>query len=736
MRSSFYAAASLLAIAAVPCQAQESTTAPTSADGSATSSSTDTADSSVGEIVVTARLRSETLQSTPMSVGVATAQALENAHVTTGLDLASVVPGLVLQRAPASLNTAVTVRGLGSTAGAATTESSIAFFINGVYLPRSRDFSNALFDADHIEVVRGTQGSLLGKNTSLGAVNLITRAPGDKLEANVSASHEFNFDSWTVTGGVSFPISDTLSVRLAGIYDQQGGWVRNVVTGGKGGASSRVAGRATVKWTPSVEFDATLLYEHQDVKLTGLTAGIAQTNAQVITLSTLAGFPNITGTALDRITYDADSRIPDGYVEKANVDRVSLTAHWNLGDSTIMSQTAWSDSKGSSDLGADYVPGDYFRYLIPLSDGSSFSQELRFTSPAEESLRYVIGGWYGRNTVRQVNEWNADYPAPPVSIGATDFINRVHQTTDSWSAFGQLDFDIVERLTLSGGLRYTNEKKAVDFARDIVTPGLLAFAFPAYAPFTFHRKESVLDGLVNVSFKASDNLMVYAAWAQGTKSGGFADSVGLLDQSEFRPERARTAEFGVRFQTSDRSLTANATIFSTHVKDYQLVLFNGITFAVSNTQLESQGVESQIIYRPAFLPGFKIDWSNTYAHAKDKVTGGLIPNAPRWSGGVSFAYEHPITDGFNLNLTGGVNYESSQARGDNSAVPIAAAIAKYDASIGIEADAGYAVRLFARNLTNANRAVFTFPTAFVGPGSYVSSPEQPRTIMLEVSYKF
>ncbi|HEX8902918.1 TonB-dependent receptor [Vitreimonas sp.] len=690
------------------------------------------------DIVVTARLRAETLQDAPMSVAVTTAEAVERAQVTTLLDLPRVSPGLNISRAPANLDTTVTIRGLGSAGGSASFESSVGFFVNGVYLPRAREFSSGLFDVDRIEVVHGTQSSLLGKNTSLGAVNLVTRAPGRELEGNLSVNREFELESWIVNGGVSIPLSDTLSVRLAGIYDEQGGWVENVLTGDMGGGGERKAGRLTVLWEPSSHFDATFLYETQDVSLEGFTTEILASNAGVDALAAGGGVPDLE-TDFDRRTAYSDSRLPEGYFDRAEINRASLTAHWNFGDGFVLtSQTGWSEGSGQTAGGTDFLPGDYFLYQSS-TDTSTLSQEIRLTSPSEDRFRYAVGVWIGRNEASLPDDWNITLPPPPDGPGAAHWQTVFDQTTESWSVFGQADYDITDRLTLSGGIRYNDEDKEVDIGRNVIVPGILTLpgGYEPYAPFTMSRSESATDGLVNLRYEVSDDLMFYVAWAQGTKSGGFAQNTTVLSDGEYDPEVAQTTELGLRYQSRDRSLTANATLFSTEVTDYQMVTFNGVQFVIDNTDLESQGFETQVIWRPDFAPGLTLDWSNVYADASDSITGGRIPNAPEWSGLVSVTYEHRLADGFNLILNGGANYESDQTRQqDPSFPPPSDDITLFDASIGVEADAGYSIRLAGRNLTNENRTVFAFPTPFAPPGSWIGVSERPRTIALELSYKY
>jgi iron complex outermembrane receptor protein len=316
----------------------------------------------------------------------------------------------------------------------------------------------------------------------------------------------------------------------------------------------------------------------------------------------------------------------------------------------------------------------------------------------------------------------------------TDF----DQSTDSWSLFGQADFDLTERLTLSAGLRYTDEEKDVDMARTILRPGIFSlFVFPPYAPFSDSRSESVTDGLVNVSFKAQENLMFYVSWAHGTKSGGFAHSATLLDQAEYEAEEAQTAELGVRYESGDGQLTANATLYSTDVTDYQLVTFTGTQFRVDNTDLEALGIETEIFWRPLFAPGLDITWRNTYNDAEDANTGAEIPRAPRWSGGVVFAYTQHLAQGWRWTLDASVDYESGQTHQQNpDAVPRADSITMYGAGIGVESDNGLSLRLVGRNLTDENRYTFVFPTPFLPSGNAMAQSERPRTVALQVSYRY
>ena len=269
----------------------------------------------IEEVVVTARLRSETVQDAPISVNVATDEALERVGATSLLDLPRAVPGLILQKAPNSSQTGVTVRGLGSSPGAASFESSVGLFVNGAYVPRTREFAASLFDIERVEVVRGTQSSLLGKNTSLGAVNVVTRAPENKLAFNVAATYEGELDSMTASGGVTAPLGEQLSVRLAVQSESLGGWVENAATGHDSEEVERDAGRITFAWEPSSTFDATLAYETQEYDGQGMPAELITATPEAFGLSALAGFPGLE-TDFDRVSASSDSRVEDAFHEE------------------------------------------------------------------------------------------------------------------------------------------------------------------------------------------------------------------------------------------------------------------------------------------------------------------------------------------------------------------------------------------------------------------------------------
>jgi iron complex outermembrane recepter protein len=692
------------------------------------------ADRQLDTIVVTTQLRESSIQDAPVSVDVVTADDLERVGATSLLDLSRAVPGLVLQKAPNSSQSGITLRGLGSSPGVASFESSVGLFVNGAYVPRAREFATSMFDVQAVEVVRGTQASLLGKNTSLGAVNVVTRKPGDEFTFNTSIAREFELESYIANAGVTFPVTPELSVRVAGQYEDLGGWVKNTITGGEAEEIDRKAGRISLVWRPSEDFDATLIYETQDSTSQGMPTEFISATQAGFGLSALAGFP-VLETNFDRVNQSNDSLVADSFREDSSVDRASLALDWGLGDFTIKSQTSWSQSESVALQGTDFLPGDYLHQATDL-ESEAVSQEIRLISPSSDRFRYVVGAFASSNDYRHRNFLSANYPGarPLLGAGTTNF----DQATKAWSVFGQTDFDLTDRLILSGGLRYTSEDKDVDLSRVTDAPGLYSRALPPlYAPFSLSRSEQATDGLVNLSYQATNNLKAYVSWAQGTKGGGFANSAGPLDQSEYDAEVAQTTEFGVRYQSTDRQWTANTTLFSTQVEDYQLVTFTGLQFIIDNTDLEAIGVETELMWRPVAVDGLNLSWKNTYSDAKDAVSGDDVPLAPLWSGSFVAAYERSFMDGWDITMDGSIDYESSQThQQDPNSVPRADKITTLNAGIGLISDRGLSVRIVGRNLTDENRYTFVFQAPFLPSGNVLASSERPRTVQLQVGYKY
>ncbi len=689
--------------------------------------------STAPEIVVTALKRDQDLQSVPATVQNVDAEAIATRGVNTFEDISRVAPAVNINTAPTASNFSITIRGLGSEPGEAAFDSSVSLFVDGVYTPRSREFSASLFDVESIQVVKGGQAALLGKNTSLGAVAMTTRKPGADYAGDFRVGHDLELGSVLAEAGVDLPISDTFSIRLAGRYLRDVSGTVNVVDGSRSIATSR-AGRIVARWTPTADVDVTAMYQIAASSAIGTRAELIRSAGASEALGAAAGYPGLVEAVLDYRTAIYSPTLGGSSFEYIDAQRGALTIDWRLGDYTLTAQTGYTRSDFEQDVDGDFVPGDYSVYGAP-DRSRQFTQELRLASPTGGTFDFILGALYLRGIYANDATYNQNFPSPapgvPAISGST--LTSFYQRDSAVSVFGQGNLSLTEALKASIGLRYTSEKKSADLARTVLVPGFYSLvASPPFAPFSLSEREGNIDASFGLSYQMSDQALIYASIGQGTKAGGYASSVTDLRTARYEPERARTAEVGIKTQFDDRRITVNVAGFYTRVDDYQLVSYNGVAFVTGNTDLRSYGVESQLSWAPS--RNFSIYSNNTWAKAKDQRLGLEATHAPVWSGVAGFDAGHDLGGSLRLSAQGAVNYRSSQIGQRAAGLPRLPASTRFDLSFGIEdRDSGVALRLIGKNLNNERTFGFLFP-APLQPDSVVGIPMPPRRIMLQLSY--
>ena len=691
----------------------------------------------VGEVVVTARKRVEDVQSVAATVQVASGAKLTQSGVVALRDLTTVAPGVNISNAPSPDQFAVSIRSLGSAPGDRSFDSSVSLFVDGVYTPLGREFAAALFDVSGLETIRGTQAALLGKNTSLGALNLITTKPTNGYEVDLRYQHEFELGSDRVEGGFNIPVGDTLKLRFSGLYDDEAGAIRNTIDGTRGPDTKTSAGRVVAVWNPVSSVEVTGSYEASKSYAVGANAEFISGTSVPGTLATLAGYPGVFDPNLNNRTAIFSPNIDGAGHRNQTTHRGAVTVTWKLGGYTLTSQSAFSGSATNGNGDAAYLPGNYLN-LFTKDDDTRFTQELRLASPTGGRLDYIVGaffldGRYSNDTTTAVHYPTGVAGVPPIT--GTE-ITEFGQSDRAYSAFGQANYKITDQIKVTGGLRYTSETKAVDFARQDLVPGIYSLVVqPPYAPFSLSKTEDSVDGSVGLSYKPLTDTLLYASWGQGTKAGGFAQSVSDLKHSEYEPEVARTTEVGFKQQLFDRRLTVNGAAFYTTVHNFQLVTFTGIDFVVGNTDLRSIGFESEVDWAP--VRGLRLFWNNTYADAQDTRIGGDIPFAPRWQGAVGGAYSRQLFGAMRASLDVDLDYRSNEtSQEDPGAVPRLGSSTRLNVSAGLgNPEQGWEVRVIGKNLNNEHVIGFDFPAPLLPTGNVVGIPLNPMTVMLQVSFK-
>lgn len=529
------------------------------------------------EIVVTAQKRAESLQDVPISVSAIQGDKIEEAGVFNMAALADYVPNLHIANAP--LNTNIYMRGVGSGNNMGF-EQSVGMYIDGVYMGRGRQYRNAFLDLERIEVLRGPQGTLFGRNTVAGAVNITTASPlpGDDTQAEIAISAETE-DGLVAEGFISGSLSDQFAARLAFKHRESDGSIDNTFLDRSVPQVEETAFRLTAVWQPSDNLDINFKYSNSDEEQVGAQTSTwlyldpGTRDAQVPNRSAFANtaygiidafFPNFAEIADEEFTTFKDEgfgndvttvgigRNPDG--NEAEVDNFVLDVDYAWGDYTFTAVTGWSEYGFELGIDVDWLP---LQFLSQDEDQSyeQFSQELRITSPGGQFFDFVAGAYYDNSELymdrlvqldgsfdglfQQATGVNSVLTALTGGVYTSNQIGRRHiyeLESESWALFFQGTFTISDTVRLTLGLRYTEETKDVysdqiltdDFSgRDtqsfnFILHSIWASQFNTYRySYTEDRKTDDTIPSVNVQWDVADDHMLYASFSQGFKSGGF-----------------------------------------------------------------------------------------------------------------------------------------------------------------------------------------------------------------------
>ncbi|MCR5875224.1 TonB-dependent receptor [Phenylobacterium sp. J426] len=552
----------------------------------------------LAEVTVTARRREENVQDVPIAVSVTTGEQLADTGVSSILQLTQLVPTLQVL-SPNPRNTALTIRGLGASYGLANDglEQGVGVYVDQVYNSRPASATLDFIDIQQIEVLRGPQGTLFGKNTTAGALNVTTRDASQAFEAQFEGTVG-TYDYRQVKGTVSGPIvQDKVAARLSYVGTWRDGTIYNPVQQKDQNAVNNQALRAQILLTPTQALTIRLNADYswqQPECCTQLYYTVGTTlkpaNQQYPALAAGRNYrPPSTNP------YDRKAVIDDLIQADQWLSGLSAIVDYDLGFATLTGVAAHREWDWEPRNDRDYTALDVTRRSNNPSHQKQDSLELRLASSGASRVDWTVGLYYfDQNvTTNGVTEYGSDasywlLPATntPAALleGYTVFNDSTIDTT-SYAVFGQLTWNVTERLKITPGLRYTDEKKDGAYAQR-VTGGLATtdatlisrrngIARPQ--AFSAETDDGSLSGQIAVSYEVSDTLNVYASYSRGHKSGGInmtalpltAQNVPAQEAAVIDPEKVTTYEAGVKSQLFDRLLTANLAVFATDVKDFQ-----------------------------------------------------------------------------------------------------------------------------------------------------------------------
>jgi len=617
------------------------------------------------ELVVTARRREEGLQEAPLAVSAYTKETLDYRGVTRLDEIARFVPGLTLENNPsfggASNSAAIYLRGVGQKEFLPTTEPGVGLYVDGVYVARSVGAILDIVDVDRLEVLRGPQGTLFGRNTIGGAIsiNTIKPEPGGELEGELSVSAGTD-NLLRLKGAVHIPINDNLATRLSIASLEQDGYVERA-DGIDLGDDDTLTARWTLAWQPNDNFSADIAFDMTRdrengpaMELIGIDfTDLSQLNGVVLAPPPpMAFIHNVTAAAAapgvpcavtnargNGITsnpsvgncYDDRFVGADGHNEgtapafsETDVFGTSVTLSYTINDAlTLKSITAWRELDSEFARDGDHSPHRISQFYDDLQQ-DQFSQELQLLG-THDRFNWIAGLYYFSEDGS--NENILDFTVSNFRSGG-EFDN------EAWAAFAQLTYDLTDRLHLSVGGRYTDEQKSfrpdqVIFTNyfagisQVVPPGNPLAALDA--PFLqagerilpFIEKKIDIDEftpMVNLSFNATDDAMLYLSYSEGFKSGGFTQRVfppvvagftappGTPDIDlipTYEPEFVEVLEFGFKTNFMNNKLRINGAIFQTDYEDLQVQVFNSVAPVTQNIGAATiDGLELELMASP------------------------------------------------------------------------------------------------------------------------------------------
>jgi iron complex outermembrane receptor protein len=550
---------------------------------------------SLDEIIVTAQKRAQNVQDVPISMTVVTGETILAFHQNDLYSLQNSIPNLYVER----LNWADTIylRGFGSSPGNYAFDPDVSLYEDGIYSGRPQQFGAPFFDVERVEVLRGPQGALFGKNTAAGAISIVTANPTDTFKGSLTSDYNFDLRGTEINSFVSGPLTDTVSARLAVRYLNDDGYIYNATTGDNNPRHSDGFGRFTVRFVPSETFDITGKFEYSNQTTNGENDVLAPLN---------------TGIAVNNIQYNPG--VAFGYKDAAYVRTFdsSVTGNWRLGPDTLTFVTGYSTFKADrANTYSTDVPA-WFTNLT-LEDFKQVSQEVRLVSPEHQTLDYIVGAYVDWSKYNVGTPWDYDLFGGAAAGSLNTFFSQEART---YSLFSQGTFNVTDAFRMIGSLRYTEINKVGSLDTTLTSGIPIAGLGSDYGDVTEHH----LDPSLAVQYDVVPHVMLYAAFGQGSKSGGFVSNTPGTAQEDFafKPEKSKNYEVGIKSSLDDNKIVVDVSVYHTTIKDLQTSVFNTANaggFVIKNAgSATSKGVEAAIMWKP--IQSLQFSWDGAYLDAK------------------------------------------------------------------------------------------------------------------------
>lgn len=698
----------------------------------------------VEAVIVTAAKREQNVQDVPISMNVTSQKQLERFNTADMKGLSMTVPSMVVLRTN-SVNT-ITLRGFGSGPNNPATDQTVALYNDGVFAGRARQFMAPYFDVARIEILRGPQGALIGKNTAAGAISVVSNQPTRSFEGGATGSYLFDREGVDVYGYLSGPITDTLRARVAVKFINDNGWVRNTATGHKDPRQDFFNARGILTWDAAENVEVTAKFQYDDDRVDGRA---------------MAGFPsNLTKDQAVKLVKTTSGLLGQTDHDYQKAYHGAITTTVGLGDLTLVSVTGYEEFKSDSWAAASHADPITFDTQF-FEEFQQYSQELRLQSKAGGTFEWIVGGYLDSsrhgvdNSIRYLGRFlifNLD----------GQMTSYFKQDSDTISAFatGTWRFKDVARVIAGGRWTRIDRKGSYVLGRDF---GQNFIGSAPVGPFRGDLKETHFDPSATLQFDVKPGIMTYVSYSEGSKGGTFQGANRSVTAATFelKPEESKNYEIGLKAQAMGW-LTFNAALYRLDFKNLQTGQYvNGVLLTKNAGAARSQGVE---ITSAADFGQLRIDFSGAYNDAKftdypgaactqAQVNAGCVNGVtpvnakgrtfafvPKWSGRLQATYEQPVGDNLKATFTAAVYHASHYFVDSGTFNPIIGIQDAYD-KVDLRAalsdnDDRWSIALIGKNVNGEITSSGVYPWPFGAPPLNVYTIDEPKSWAIQFSARF
>lgn len=730
---------------------------------------TDHTTNGLAEIIVTAQRRSENLQDVPIAITAANAEMLATARVENISNIQAVSPSITFRATNISSSTAnVIIRGLGTTGNSRSFEGSVGVFVDGVYRTRAAAALQNFLDIDNLQVLRGPQGTLFGKNTTAGALLLSSASPSLSGPSGLFDASFSNYNNLIVRAAGNVPLSDTVAFRIAGLASTRDGFYTDATTGKDLNDDRTQAVKAQLLFEPSADLSVRLIGDYS----------LSQGNCCYATSSFKAGPTQPLVDILTRLNGGVvPSADPSDWEQTLNGDgrqRIedyggTMIIEAGLGGGTLKSVTAARKfTVDQKDMDPDFSGADIFRYYESFSS-RFLSQELTYNTKLEGLNADAVFGLFVSDEKLKMGRtlpwasqgqayWDTVLGAAGIPAGTARAapgnwaIEDMRGKANSYAGFAHLDFKVSDKLNVIGGLRYSIEKKRGSFVNTYFDPSLFAvFTVLGLAPSPAYDKTTTnkaLSGTFGLQYRPTDDTMIYATYNRGFKAGGVnidANAAGTVINNTafynslptfykalfyggaaaqaplspvYKPETINAFEVGAKVQYLDNRARTNIAFFYYDITNLQIAQFVGLRFTVLNARkAKDYGMEIENVFQLSDTLTLSADatWVPHAKYATDSAIDAVLSGqrfrfAPKLSANAALTLDQPIGDNLNLTARAQYQYTSGQYINQASTSQIGS-VSVVNANLGFKLpNSGLTIDGFVQNLFDRTYFVQSFPT--------------------------